>query len=476
MVRWSNKFLVHEFQDASINWTTNPIHRRFCRTAKYPSLWLSMRNFLFRSVSLVIVNLVLLVSVGDGEKLSFTPDPVNGHWVDTWTSMPQLTESTNLPPAPFTQPNVVFQNTTVRQTLHLSTGAKQIRIRISNAFGTTGLPITAATIALPVNNTAGSSIIVPASLQTITFSGNSSILIPNGALAVSDPIAISVKAQSMITVTLYLEQGQQTNAITSHPGSRTTSWFSPGNHVSADDVNVSGTQSAAHWFFLSAVEAWSPSAIRSFVIVGDSITDGRGSTDNQNDRWPDQLLTRTQANNQTSNIAIVNQAAGGNRILLDGLGPSVLSRVERDVLSHPGVGFVMIFEGVNDIGTSTAENASVVGDQLIQAYKQIVTRVHTNGLPIFAATITPFFGNAYFTPEHEAQRLRMNDFIRNSGLFDSVVDFDKAIRDPTNPQRINPPFDVGDGLHMNPAGYKVLAETFDLSLFAQFASGVSSFQ
>jgi lysophospholipase L1-like esterase len=193
-------------------------------------------------------------------------------------------------------------------------------------------------------------------------------------------------------------------------------------------------------------------------------------------RWPDQLLALTQANNATANIAIVNQAAGGNRILLDGLGPNAVGRIERDVLSHPSVGFVMIFEGVNDIGTSTAENASIVGDQLIQAYKQIVTRVHTNGLPIFAATITPFFGNVYFTPEHEAQRLRINDFIRNSGLFDAVIDFDEAIRDPTDPQRINPPFDVGDGLHMNPTGYKALADAFDLSMFEKFASGVSSFQ
>ncbi|KAI0798183.1 SGNH hydrolase [Abortiporus biennis] len=408
---------------------------------------------------------------------ALSPNPRNGHWVDTWTSMPQLTESTNLPPVPFTQPTVVFQNATIRQTLHLSTGANQIRLRISNAFGTTDLPITAATIALPLNGTAGASAIIPSTLQTITFSGNSSIDIPNGALVVSDPIAMQVKPQSMITVTLYLAQGQVSNDITSHPGSRTTSWFSAGNHLSAADVStISGTMSAEHWFFLSAVEAWSPPSTRSFVVVGDSITDGRGSTTNENDRWPDQLLTRMQANPRTSDIAVVNQAAGGNRILLDGLGPNALGRIERDVLSQSGVAYVMIFEGVNDIGTSTASNVSIVGDQVIQAYKQIITRVHTMGLPMFAATITPFFGNAYFTDPNEATRQRINNWIRSSGFFDAVVDFDAAIRDPTNPQRINPTFDSGDGLHPNPAGYKTMANVFDLALFEKFSSGVSSFQ
>ncbi|THU79224.1 SGNH hydrolase [Dendrothele bispora CBS 962.96] len=415
---------------------------------------------------------LLLIPVANG----ISPDPANGHWVDTWTSMPQLTESTNLPPVPFTQPDVVLKNATIRQTLHLSTGAKQIRIRFSNAFGTTELPITAVTVALPTNGTPGASSIVADSLQQVTFSGNSSIAIPNGALAVSDPIAMEVQPQSMITVTMFLAQGQLTNDITSHPGSRTTSFFSPGNLVSATDVNVTGTMSAEHWFFVSAVEAWSPPSTRAFAIIGDSITDGRGSTTNGNDRWPDQLLARTQANSSTANIAIVNQAAGGNRILLDGNGPNAFGRVERDVLSQSGVSYAMIFEGVNDIGTATAANVSLVVDRVIQAYKQIVTRVHTMGIPIFAATITPFFGNADFTTGNEAARQRINDFIRNSGLFDAVIDFDEAIRDPSNAQRINPPFDSGDGLHPNPAGYKVMADAFDISLFERFSSGVSSFQ
>ncbi|KAG7087802.1 hypothetical protein E1B28_013743 [Marasmius oreades] len=412
---------------------------------------------------------------------ALTPDPANGRWVDTWASMPQLTETSNLPPSPFIQ----FRNTTVRQTIRVSTGAKQIRIRLSNAFGTINLPITSATIAFPLNGTAGASAIQTSSLQTLTFSGNTSVVIPNGALAVTDPIAFAVQPETMVTVTVYLEQGQQSSDITSHPGSRTTSWLVNGNHVGAADLrDLSGLTSVEHWYFLSAVEAWSPKAVKALVIIGDSITDGRGSTTNGNDRWPDQLLTRTQSNPTTKNIiTIINQAAGGNRILADGLGPNVFGRIERDVLSHSGVAYAMIFEGVNDIGTASPTTINTVPDLLIQAFRQISVRVHALGIPFFGATITPFFGNTYYTPQNEAARKRVNEWIRShsgsGGVFDALIDFDAAVRDNSvggNVERINPTFDSGDGLHLNPAGYKAMAETFDLTLFDKFASGVIGFQ
>ncbi|KAI0081408.1 SGNH hydrolase [Panus rudis PR-1116 ss-1] len=425
---------------------------------------MGIRTFFSLALLLKVCQLIAIVG-------ALQPIPQNGHWVDAWTSMPQLTETSNLPPTPFTQPNVVFNNATLRQTVHLSTSTKQLRIRISNAFGTTDLPITAAAIALPLNGTPGSNAIVPGSVQNLTFSGNSSIIVPNGALVVSDPIELktALPADSMLTIDLFLATGQTTNNITSHPGSRTTSFFANGKHVGAQTVTGS---SAEHWYFLSAVEAWTSPSIRSLSIVGDSITDGRGSTTNGNDRWPDQLLNRTLANRATASISIVNQAAGGNRILLDGLGPNALGRIERDVLSHPNVGFVMIFEGTNDIGTGIPN----VADRLIQAFQQIITRVHTEGLPIFGATITPFFGNAYFTTVNEAARQKVNDWIRKSGKFDGVVDFDLAARDPNQPNRLNPSFDSGDGLHLNPQGYKVMADAVDLNLFTRFAKGVNGFQ
>ncbi|KIO27998.1 hypothetical protein M407DRAFT_14808 [Tulasnella calospora MUT 4182] len=395
--------------------------------------------------------------------------------------MPQLTETSNLPPSPFTQTASVFKNSTIRQTIHTSIGAQQIRIRLSNAFGTTDLPITAATVALTYNNTAGSPAIIPQTLQKLTFSGDSSIIVPNGALAVSDPINFVIKPQQMITISLYLADGQTTNSITSHPGSRTTSYFSFGNYVNAANMTDPSTLNAAHWYLLSAVEAWSPLTSRALAIVGDSITDGRGSTTNKNNRWPDLVLAKMQKSVLTSNIAVLNQAAGGNRILADGLGPNAIGRIDRDVLAQSGVKYAMIFEGVNDIGTAdtTAAAQQVVGDRVIQAFKQIAARVHALGIPIFAATITPFSGNStiqpYSNPQREVTRSRVNNWIRTSGVFDAVVDFDKILRDPSNPTQLNPAYDSGDFLHPNPAGYQAIADAFPLSLFTQFALGVSGF-
>ena len=201
-------------------------------------------------------------------------------------------------------------------------------------------------------------------------------------------------------------------------------------------------------------------------------------------RWPDLVLAKMQQNPLTKNIAVLNQAAGGNRILADGLGPAAVARIERDVLSHAGVKFAMIFEGVNDIGVAGTDVASqqLIGDQLIQAYKQIVARVHTFGIPIFAATITPFSAPAnvtiqpYSNPEREKTRQRINTFIKTSGLFDAVIDFDAIVRDPKIPSQLNPNFNSGDFLHPNDAGYSAIAKAFPLSIFTQFAGGVSPFQ
>ncbi|KAF8159147.1 extracellular GDSL-like lipase/acylhydrolase [Crassisporium funariophilum] len=432
--------------------------------------------------SILLLCTAALVACQDAKLERITPGVKGGHWVDTWTAMPQLTEPANLPPPPFNQTDSVFVNATIRQTIHTSMGASQIRVRISNAFGINDLPITAATVALPVNNTAGSNIIQLNTLQSLTFSGNTSIIIPNGGLALSDPINFKIGAQSMLTVTIYLAQGQQSNLITSHPGSRTTSWFSFGNHVGAEKMTDPSTQSVAHWFFLSAVEVWSPKDTSALAIVGDSITDGRGSDTDRNNRWPDLLLAKMQQNSATSNIAVVNQAAGGNRILNDGLGPNALGRIDRDVLSQSGIKYAMIFEGVNDIGTApaTVADQQLVGDRLIQAFKQIIARVHTFQIPIFAATITPFSApnstiQPYSDPRREATRQRINTFIRTSGLFDAVVDFDAILKDPRIPSQLNPTFNSGDFLHPNVAGYQAIANAFPLSIFFQFSSGVDGF-
>lgn len=444
------------------------------------------------------------------------------HWVDIWGSMPQLVEPANLPPTPFVSliaasslfsirrnisphdsqtsstnhlpqngTGVVFQDATVRQTIFVTQSASTIRLVISNAFGGSDLPITSATLAVPANTSAnnggaGTSAIAPASLAPLTFSGGQpGVVIPNGARAVSDPIAYPVTAQQILTISLYLANGQLTNSITGHPGSRTDSFYTPGNATAAADVATltNDTQTSQHWYFISALEGYLPADTRALAIVGDSITDGRGSDPNFNNRWPDNVLRRLQQASgsnatefQRTRVALVNEAAGGNRILADGLGPNAFGRVDRDVLAQSGVGYAMVFEGVNDIGTAAADAGAqaAVGDRLLAALEQIVAQVHAKGLAIFGATITPFGGDgqAYSDVNREATRQRVNAWIRGSGRFDAVVDFDAAVRDPANATILNPLYDSGDHLHLNPLGYQIMAEAFDLGLFEKFKDGV----
>jgi lysophospholipase L1-like esterase len=227
-------------------------------------------------------------------------------------------------------------------------------------------------------------------------------------------------------------------------------------------------------YFLSAVEVYTSQDYSAFAIVGDSITDGRGSDNDKNNRWPDLVLARMQANHETSTIAVINQAAGGNRILYDGLGPNALGRIDRDVLSHSSVQYAMIFEGVNDIGTGNTDAASqkVIGDRLIAAFKQMVTRLQAAGITVFAATITPFSApgwnttvESYSNPERENTRQRVNKFIRESGIFDAVIDFDKLLRNETHPEQLQGALQGGDYLHPNSAGYQKMAEEFPLDIF-----------
>jgi lysophospholipase L1-like esterase len=381
----------------------------------------------------------------------YRPEP---HWLHTWVSMPQLTEPGNLPPAPFTGADAVLVDTTLRQTVHTSIGGNSVRLRFSNAFGGTALPITAVSLARPAGGRAGVAGIEPGTVRPVTFSGRPFVTVPVGAQAVSDPVDLTVPALSELSVTVYLATGQAGTAITSHPGSRTTSHLLRGDHHDAADLP--GATPVDHWYFLSGVEVRTAGGTAT-IVLGDSLTDGRGSTTNGNDRWPDQLSARLRGRR-----AILNQAAGGNRVLQDGLGPSALARLDRDVLAVGGAAALIVFEGVNDIGTAaaTSEAQHAVGDDLRAAYDQIVTRSHARGLRVYGATLTPFGGHTgYDDPAglREQTRTGVNDWIRRSGRFDGVVDFDATVRDPANPRVLAAPYDGGDHLHLNPAGYRALA-------------------
>ena len=395
-----------------------------------------------------------------------SPTRPGSHWVNTWTAMPQLTEPGNLPPAPFTETKSVLADTTLRQTLRITTGGRTPRLRFSNAYGDTPLPLTAVTVALPQDGRAGASAIVPGSGRPVTFAGRGSATVPVGAQLVSDPVDLDLAAASVLTVTTYLATGQPSLALTSHPGSRTTSYLQLGDHT--QDQDLPGATPVDHWYLLSDVEVLAPSTTTAVAILGDSLTDGRGSTTNANDRWPDQLYDRLRAHSATAAVAILNQAAGGNRVLNDGLGPNVLARLDRDVLSRSGVTRLIVFEGVNDIGTADATTTAQhqVTEDLLAAYDQIVVRAHAQGIRVYGATLLPFGGNTYDDPagERELSRRAVNTWIRTSGHFDAVLDFDRAVRDPADPRRLLESLQVGDWLHLNPKGYGVLAATVPAAL------------
>ncbi|KXH33361.1 hypothetical protein CSIM01_03275 [Colletotrichum simmondsii] len=371
----------------------------------------------------------------------------DNHWVVTWTSMPQEVEPSNLPPSPYNGGSVQFRNATLRQTFHASIGASRIRFQLTNTFGGSDLPITAASVALPLGGAAGVSEIDTATTKGLTFSGSPSVTIKQGA--------------ANIALSLYSQQGQTGTRITGHPGSRTTSWMQTGNQVNASSV---GGASTKHWYFASAVEAWAPRNTSAMIVLGDSISDGRGSDDDKNNRWPDLLLARLQKEGIT-NLAIANQAAGGNAVLSGGLGPTLLTRYSRDALTQQGVSRVLIFEGVNDIGGGGTDAGSQqrIGDGLIAAYKQIVADCKKAGLNTVGATITPFAGSgqAYSNAERERTRVRVNKWILESGTFDHVVDFAGFIGDG---DKLKAQFDGGDHLHPNVAGYQEIATRFPLDV------------
>jgi lysophospholipase L1-like esterase len=391
-----------------------------------------------------------------------------GHWVGTWTAAPQRAQTADLPPPPFTRDGRVFADSTLRQTVRVSAGGLRFRLRLSNAYGETDLAIASTCVALPSGGQAGARSIAAGTSRTVTFGGRTAVVIPAGALVVTDPLPFPLPAGANLTVTVYLAAGQPASAgVTSHPGSRTTSYVVRGNHV--DEEHLAGAAAQDHWYFLTGVETWSATATAA-VMLGDSLTDGRGSTTNGNDRWPDRLCARLRSSQDTAGVAILNQGMGGNRVLRDGAGPSVLARLDRDVLAVSGVRWLVVFAGVNDIGAADASDVAQkqVAADLIAAYEQIVVRAHAQGITAYGATLTPFGGSEpYDDPQghREGARQAVNERIRANRLFDAFIDSDLAMRDPLHPRLLRSSFDGGDHLHLNQAGYQALASAVPASLF-----------
>jgi lysophospholipase L1-like esterase len=365
------------------------------------------------------------------------------HWVATWAAAPQPTVPDDLPPAPFASDGLLLADTTLRQTVRVSLGGERIRLRFANTFGGAPLPLSEVTVARPAGGAAGVNEIEPGSARPVSFRGRPSIVVPVGGQATSDPLDFGLVAGSNLTITTRLDEGLAADAVTSHPGSRTTSYLMRGELTAAVD----------HWYLISGVEVRAPRAARALATLGDSLTDGRGSTTNGNDRWPDLLPPR-------DGVAVVNLGIGGNRVVADGLGPSALSRLDRDIFAQPGVRWLIMFEGINDIGTAEPSEPAQkqVAADLIAAYEEIVARTAREGIRVYGATLTPFGGNDGYDEGHrEDARQAVNEWIRTSGRFAAVLDFDAAVRDPADPRRLRPGYDEGDHLHLNPAGYRAIA-------------------
>ncbi len=409
----------------------------------------------------------------------------NEHWVGTWTTSdvgrPQ-TPPPPAPPAPVTAPVpgqsplsppapvpavpapfMHFTNQTLRQIVHTSIGGNRARVVLSNKFGTAPLTISAAHVALRDKEAA----IIPQSDRTLTFSGRPTITMSAGAMVYSDPVELNVPPMVDLAIDLYLPGDTNTpSPVTMHNAALQTNYVSQtGNHTGEAALPVVATTPS--WFLLSRVEVMAPESVGAIVTFGDSITDGGRSTPDRNNRWPDILAKRLMAQPANLKMAVLNAGIGGNRVLTEGAfnaGRNALARFECDALDQTGVTYVIVMEGINDIGNAR-QNPTPTAEDIIAGHKQLIDLAHTRGLKIYGATLTPFEAAAYFTKEGEAKRQAINQWIRTSKAYDAVIDFDVATRDPANPTRYLSLYDSGDHLHPNDAGYKAMADAIDLTLF-----------
>lgn len=383
-------------------------------------------------------------------------------WVASWGASQQIPEPQNALAVDD------LTDATVRQIFHLSVGGPAVRVHISNAFGTDTLRVTSVHIARPLSPS--SPAIDPASDRLLTFDGSEEAVIAPGAELVSDPVSYAVAPLSDLAVTFHLQAPPARE--TGHPGSRATSYYIHGDLVTAP--TLADAKHVDHWYQVSEIDVQAAPGAAAVVALGDSTTDGHGATTNGNDRWTDVLAARLQGSPATSNIGVSNQGIGGNHLLTDGLGPNALARFDRDVLSPAAVQWVIVYEGVNDLGglaregqVSAVEHGALV-KRILSAYQQIIVCAHAHGLRVIGATITPFVGSEYYHPGplSEADRQAVNQWIRTGGKFDAVVDFDSIVRDPQHPDQYLPAYDCGDHLHPSPPGYKAMGDAIPLALFA----------
>ncbi len=374
-------------------------------------------------------------------------------WVGTWASAPLLDSHNKNAEELFAGGN----GATLREVVHVSIGGDTLRVRFSNLYGTSPLVIGAAEIAQTLKGAA----IVAGSGKPLSFHGAPSVSIPPGALTISDPVTFKFAPLADLTVSFYLPS--PSGPVTEHQLGNATSYHAPGNAVSSATLDAPTTLTS--WEYLNGIDTLSSTDSAAVITIGDSITDGALSTVDTNGRWPDELARRLQADPKYRKLSVLNEAISGNQILRDGAGPAALARFDRDVLAQSGAKYLLILEGINDIGRLHSVPDSTTAAQLIFALDQMIVRAHAHGIAVIGCTLTPYHGAGYSTENGETIRKAVNDWIRTGGAFDGFVDLEAAVRDPNHPDTFLPTYDPGDHLHPNDAGYKAMGDAIDLKLF-----------
>ncbi|UNT01001.1 SGNH/GDSL hydrolase family protein [Streptomyces tubbatahanensis] len=408
----------------------------------------------------VLVSTAIFIGAGSGEGGLGEDSPQSrnpaapassGQWVGTWSAAPAAAEPRS---------RDGFAHMSIRNVVHTAVGGTQARIQLSNLFGNRPLTISHATIALaaaPSNPTAAAG-----SMRRLSFGNKPSVTIPAGGEVTSDAVRLNVPHAADLLVTTY--SPTPSGPVTYHPYARQTSYVAGGDRTE-DTSGTAFNQQSPYWRYLTAVDVWSNETDGAVAVLGDSITDGITSSPGANHRWTDFLAERLRTERGAPRLSVLNSGISGNRVLVDGSkfspnnGPSGLTRVNRDVLSRTGVKVVVVEMGLNDIIKPPRQRDPV---KIVNGLRDLVRQAHTRGLRVVGATLTPFGGHRGYTPRMDAVRRAVNEEIRAGKVFDAVVDFDAALRDPAHPERLRAAYDSGDHLHPSDNGYRAMAQALDL--------------